>query len=297
MPKTFDATTKELLASDPRGWAELLLGRPLPGVSILNADLSTITAEADTVLLVEDEPSWLVHVEFQTRYDPALPRRLQRYNVLLNYRHDRPVRSIVLLLCKEADGPAISGLLQQRLPDGFLYSEFHYGAVRIWECPAAEILGGELAVIPLAPLAKMAEGELATIVQTIHRRLDEEATPAVATTIWLATYLLMGLRYSEKFVDQLIQGVQGMRESTTYRKIVEEGRVEGRIEGRVEGRVEEARRIVKRQGIKRFGKPASKYELAIDAIADLDRLELLSERLLDAKSWQELLGDTANGHD
>jgi len=31
MAKPFDATTRELLASDPRAWLELLLGRELGG--------------------------------------------------------------------------------------------------------------------------------------------------------------------------------------------------------------------------------------------------------------------------
>ena len=53
MAKPFNATTRELLASDPRAWLELLLGRELGDVRILNVDLSTITTEADLVLLVQ----------------------------------------------------------------------------------------------------------------------------------------------------------------------------------------------------------------------------------------------------
>ena len=53
---------------------------------------------------------WLVHLEFQSGYDPDLPLRLQRYNILVNYRHRLPVQSIALLLCPEADGPALTGL-------------------------------------------------------------------------------------------------------------------------------------------------------------------------------------------
>ena len=78
MPKPFDATTKELLESDPRAWLELLLGRKVGEVRILNVDLSTITTEADTVLLVQEIEPWVVHVEFQSSYDPDLPLRLRR---------------------------------------------------------------------------------------------------------------------------------------------------------------------------------------------------------------------------
>ena len=94
MPKPFDATTKELLESDPRAWLELLLGRQLGEVRILNVDLSTITTEADSVLLVQEAKPWVVHLEFQSSYDLDLPLRLQRYNILVNYRHRLPVQSI-----------------------------------------------------------------------------------------------------------------------------------------------------------------------------------------------------------
>ncbi len=136
MAKPFDATTKELLESDPRAWLELLLGRKLGDVRILNADLSTITTEADSVLLVAEVEPWLVHLEFQSSYDPILPLRLQRYNILVNYRHLLPVQSVALLLCPDADGPAMTGMLHQKLPDGLIYHEFRYNVVRTWERPA-----------------------------------------------------------------------------------------------------------------------------------------------------------------
>ena len=68
-----------------------------------------------------------------------------------------------------------------------------------------------------------------------------------------------------------------MRESVTYMAILDEGRVE------------EARKIILRQGRKLFGPPDESTTAALTAIEDLERLELLSEQLLDVKSWQELL--------
>jgi hypothetical protein len=63
----------------------------------------------------------------------------------------------------------------------------------------------------------------------------------------------------------------------TYQKILKEGRAE------------EAKRILKRQGSRRFGKSDAHIEAAIDAIADLDRLEQLSDRVLEVTGWEELL--------
>jgi predicted transposase YdaD len=178
-------------------------------------------------------------------------------------------------------------LFQLRLPDGFLYHEFRYNVVRIWECPADQILAGGLATLPLAPLAKLTEDELPAVIQAIQGRLGRETTKSQADTLWTATYLLMGLRYSDELVDRLLQGVQSMKESTTYQKILREGRAEGRAE--------EAKSILKRQGSKRFGTPSPRFEAAIDTIADLERLEQLTERILDVTSWEELIGEGTNG--
>src|SRR5271157_140006 len=281
MPKPFDATTKELLESDPRAWLELLLGRKVGEVRILNVDLSTITTEADTVLLVQEIEPWVVHLEFQSSYDPELPLRLQRYSILVHYRNRFPVVSIALLLCPDADGPAMTGLLQHWWPDGLVYHEFRYNVVRTWERPADEILAGGLATLPLAPLARVNENELPTVIHAMQERLDRQATKNQAEMLWTATYLLMGLKYSDELIDRLLAGVQNMKESVTYQKILREGRAEGRAE--------EAKRILKRQGSKRFGKPDAHIEAAIDAITDLDRLEQLSDRVLEVTGWEELL--------
>jgi len=72
-----------------------------------------------------------------------------------------------------------------------------------------------------------------------------------------------------------------MKESVTYQKILREGRTEGRAE--------EAKRILKRLGSRRFGKPDAHIEAALDAIADLERLEQLSDRVLEVTGWEELL--------
>jgi len=295
MSKPFDATTKELIESDPRAWLELLLGRRLERVRTLNVDLSTITAEGDSVISVEDAKPWLVHIEFQSGYDPSLPLRLQRYNVLVNYRHRLPVQSVALLLCRNADGPALSGLLQQSLPDGLVYHEFRYNVVRTWERPCSEILAGGLATLPLAPLGNVKVEDLPAVIQAMQQRLEREATKSEAQTLWMATYLLMGLKYSNELIDRLLEGVQTMKESVTYQKILREGLAEGRAVGLAVGRAEEAKKILRRQGSKRFGKPDPAIDAVIDSTSDLERLEQLVDRILDVQSWDELLDEQVNG--
>ena len=89
----------------------------------------------------------------------------------------------------------------------------------------------------------------------------------------------MGLRYSDDLTFSLLEGVQTMHESTTYRRIINDGRLE------------EARRFLLRQGTKRFREPDATTVTALEAIRDIDRLEAIGERILDPDlhDWEDLL--------
>lgn len=76
-----------------------------------------------------------------------------------------------------------------------------------------------------------------------------------------------------------------MRESVTYQAILDEGREEGREEGRID----EVKRMIIRLGQKWLGAPGENATATLAALTDLERLELLLERLKDVRSWDELL--------
>ncbi len=83
------------------------------------------------------------------------------------------------------------------------------------------------------------------------------------------------------------EGGTTIRESSTYRAIVEEGRQEGLIEGRTWM----ARRFLLRLGAKRFRWPEGKIVSALDRIQDASRLEALGERFLEAdvQNWDDVI--------
>src|SRR4051794_8873163 len=109
MPGRFDASTKYLVENYPADWLDFLgLGPPEP-VTVIDADLSTVSAEADKVLSVDSERPWILHLEFQTSYDPTMGQRLLRYNAMLHVEHHRPVSSILVLLRRSAGGPSTTG--------------------------------------------------------------------------------------------------------------------------------------------------------------------------------------------
>ena len=70
-----------------------------------------------------------------------------------------------------------------------------------------------------------------------------------------------------------------MKESTTYRAILQEGRVS------------EAQRLLMLQGGICFGRPDERIQGIIEAIRDVKQLERLSRRLVDMNvhDWDDLL--------
>jgi len=61
-----------------------------------------------------------------------------------------------------------------------------------------------------------------------------------------------------------------------------------------EGRAVEAKRILLRLGGKRFGPPSAATKEALESVSDLAQIEDLTDRLLDAPNWDELLGGLAS---
>jgi predicted transposase YdaD len=282
--KPFDSTLKELEERKPRPWLSLWLGRPIPAVQVINSDLSTITAEADKLFRVEGPRPWIIHNEFEASYKVDAPLKGLRYSVLARYRHGLPVQTIFILLRPEADGPAMSGKLEEELPDGTKYLLFEYTVVRVWELPVEQILAGDLVTLPLAPIARVSAEDLPGVVRRMDERIEQEATPSEAQVLRTAALILTGLRHPQETLKALFQGVRGMKESSAYQMILEEGREEGMIRG--------TRQTLLRQGRKRFGPPSPDVEAKLEAILALDQLQKVADRILDVSSWEELMSDS-----
>ncbi len=144
------------------------------------------------------------------------------------------------------------------------------------------------------PKDKAREPDLPGLVQRMAERINR-LDPERATALWGATYFLMGLKFEDVLIDQLLSGVQNMAESTTYQKVLREGRAQGRDEGRVEGessgRLNEARSLLRRLGARKFGTPGPDISARLDSLQDLGPLEALLDRVLDQepKSRDEFL--------
>jgi len=278
MSPSYDPTLKTLVEASSADWLPLL-GLPRKRVTIEDTDLATVVSGAvDKVLCVRAQPEYLLHLDFQSGHDSAmLPPRLRLYNSVLDYRHDRLVLSVAVLLRPETDSPQLMGSFERRFPGQEPIALLRYRVLRVWQVPVDQLLAGGLGTLPLAPVSDVAEARVPEIIRRMKDRLSRERRRKLAEDLWAATYVLLGLRYSNSFADLLFREVLGMEESTTYQAIIRKGRLA------------EARHILVRLGQKRFGPANDATTATLNAIDDVQRLEELTERVLEVANWQELL--------
>jgi predicted transposase YdaD len=286
MPKPFDATLKDMAGIDPAQFLAEVDAPPTLSVRLLNVDLSTVTAATDLVFGLGDPLQEVIHLDAQAGPDADKHRHLLAYHALLHRQYRVPVHSILLLLRRQALLQAQTGNISYTPRPGRGKMDFGYEVLRLWERPVEALLASGLGTLPLAALARLPadlslEDGMRWVVSRVVERLDREGDPALAQRLFTATFVLSGLRLDRQQARALFQGVRAMRESDTYQAILDEGREEGRVQG--------LQRALLHLGRKKFGEPDEAARRALLGITDLDRLDRLSERLLDVSTWQELL--------
>ncbi len=322
MSKPYDTVTRFLHALDPDSWPRVL-GIEAKSIEICNVDLSTVNSQVDLLLLIDK--LWALHIENETSYKTTAGNRILEYSIFIGKALNVPVRSVLLLLRPEADGPGMTGVAERRLPNGKKYLDFQYEVVRIWKLPAEKLFKSSLGALPLAFIADIqAEGVL-TLVKRAKIRLKRETDSKTASEIWTAISILLGLRYEREQVDYWLKGVREMEDSVTYQAIVEKGLAKGYergiergiekgleqgleqgiekglqkglqkglekgvLIGEKRGEAREARTILLKLGTDCFGEPMPRTLAQLNKIEDKSKLEHLIRRTRTVSSWTELL--------
>ncbi len=292
MAKPYDASGKLLFDLGPADWLAVA-GLAVPaggaGVTVVDADLSAVSAAPDKLIRVDAGPgSFLVNVDIQAGPDPTLDGRILMYNAVARWRHRLPVRSVVFLLHPRAVTPDLAGRIVDRAADDDLL-EFAYRLVRVWELPVEPLLTGPLATLPLASIAAVPAGELPDVVGRIQRRLLTEPADARPADVWTATQWLIGLRYPASLLETVMLDLMNPPEGTALYDLLQKGRVEGRVEGRAEGRAEGRREVLIEAATDLFGPPAASVATRLGAVTDGAEIGRLVARLRTATGWADLL--------
>ncbi|MSU77979.1 MAG: hypothetical protein EXS16_07770 [Gemmataceae bacterium] len=165
------------------------------------------------------------------------------------------------------------------------YRYLRYQVVRVWDLHAEQLAMGSWGLFPLAPLCDDAKALMPGLIQRMGERLIREyPDQAEAKTIWTVTETLLGLRFQDPLLSIILKEMDTMLDlehSLSYQKIVAKGEARGEIKS--------LRETILRLGRKKFRKPSPEVLAEISGITDERRLIALSERILDATTWGELL--------
>lgn len=278
MPKPFDATLKDLIRAYPADWLNQL-GIPITAPpKVLSAELSAVTAAADTLIQVGDR---VVHIDVESGPDDSLARRMLLYNVLAHYHTGLPIHTVVVRLRSKAVGRNPTDRVEYAAHPGRGELRFRFEEIRVWELPANELLRAGLGLAPLAVLGTPPSGQsrrqaFPSIVERIADQAKGEPE-AESAKLMTATFILSSMHVEPSVAREVINKVLNMKDFPAYQLILEEGAVE------------QMQRFILKLGQPRIGKPTEKQASKLKSIEDLDRLERMAVKVLTAKSWDGLL--------
>jgi hypothetical protein len=283
MSMPFDATLKDLGANHPADFLTLFDRTASGKLSLLNVDLSTVTAGADLVIGIGGPVHEIIHMDFQSGANDNKGRDMLAYSSLLHRHYKVPVHSILVLLRPSAAHSEVNGTIDYAARPGRGRMAFGYEIVHLWRMPAEDLLRGPPGILPLAVLGAMPEGvELADglteVVRRVWQRIVAEVAPGVAARLLRSAYELMNLLVKRNEARKIFAGVPDMRDSEVYQAIMDDGREE------------HAKKMIARLAHRRFGEDEA-ARARLESIHDQERLDRILERLAESPptSWQDLL--------
>jgi hypothetical protein len=234
----------------------------------------------------------LVHVEVEGRYRSSMARRLWRYYLQLQLRHQLPVLPVVIFL---RGGPAgLSAGEHREEVLGIEVARFRYVSMGLARAEAAEwlerkeALAAALASLMGSSSLSRAEQKILCLRKVCTAQIDEARRFLLVNTV--ETYLeLEGeqLQYYESLLDREAPEMRAS-EMTWAEKKQAEGMAKGREMGLLQGRHRASLEIVSRLLEQRFGPLRPQILRRLEGIEDPDVLSDLAPKILEAKSLEEL---------
>lgn len=112
--------------------------------------------------------------------------------------------------------------------------------------------------------------------------MREMADPQQQATLWQTTAILADMRYDQELILPL------MRKAMTMVKLED-------FPSYTKGALRERRETIVDLGTRVLGAPDAGTRATLESINDLDCLRRMTNRILDVKTWQELLADYTRG--
>ena len=262
----------ENFASDFACW---IFGKPQGLAKLSPTELFVDPIRADALILLQS-PKIVLHLEFQTQPDEAIPFRMADYRLRVHRRYpNKDMRQIVIYL-----KPTGSELVRRNV---FTISgmRHEFEVIRLWERPTEDFVKYP-GLLPLAVLG-LTDDRTKTL-REISSLIDKLEDRKEQSNIAAATSILAGLVLNKEVIKQILRE-EIMQESVIYQDIKQQGIKQGLQQGQAI--------LVLRQLKRRIGEIESDDKTRITELS-IEQLEALGEALLDFSNRDDLLAWLAN---
>ena len=213
----YDDTCRFLAENFSGDFASWLLAKPITLTELKPSELSLDPIRADALILLESDES-VLHLEFQTRPDSAIPFRMLDYRVRVYRKYPgKPMQQVVIYLKQTG-----SNLVQQT-SFSFEQTRHDFTVIRLWEQPDDLFLQYP-GLIPFAVLGQTNDSE--STLRQAAQAVNQISDPATQANLTAATAILAGLKLGDEVIYRVLRR-DIMQESTVYRSILAEGESKG----------------------------------------------------------------------
>lgn len=275
-----------LFGADPQAFLDLLLGEgQVRYLAHLPEKVDGDHAIVDTLLdteIIEDGSFLLVHLESETRKDSKMGERLLEYNqkIRKKYKYKRDVLSGVFHLGNDAELGSSPLLWGTSLRQWSRTLEFHYPIVEMKYLTPVDIRKrGRLALLPLLPLTE--GGAEWKIVQEMLQDLEFEDHELLKIAFGMAMQRV-SKEHRKALKKEYHVIYDELRADPLFREMLDDEREEGRQEGALQT----ARQMAIRLIAARFPELEKFARIVIDAVSDVEQLQMLIIELSAASSQE-----------
>ena len=261
----YDNICKFLAENYSSDFARWVFGEPKGLTTLSPTELFVEPIRADALILLQSSDV-VLHLEFQTQPDEAIPFRMADYRLRVHRRYpNKDMRQLVIYL-----KPTGSDLVRQNT---FTISgmRHEFEVIRLWEQPYSELLQFP-GLLPLAVLGRT--DDRTQTLREISSLIDNLGDRREQSNIAAATSLLAGLVLKKDVISAVLRE-EIMQDSVIYQDIKAQGVQEGKAG------------LVLRQLKRRLGEIEAKDEIRINGLT-VEQLEALGDALLDFSRYNDL---------
>jgi predicted transposase YdaD len=284
----YDLTMKCISPEFPKDLATLIFGRRLD-LKPLPESLPTTEHRPDFLAKVTTPArEFVIHIEFQTRYDPKMPIRMVSYHGRILYQYRLPVYPVVVYLSSEDSKKDIESTYTSSICDKQVIA-FDYDVVKVWELESEMIFEKKLyGMYPLTPLmrgADLAECFREAEGAVTHKHLNADSYACIR--------IFAGMKFPDEVVKAMIKD-DWLKQSVFYKETFEEGASTGMDRGRNEGIILGEEKGILSVLVARFGSVPDRISRRVHTIRErnaglLDDLIALAATARDMSEFEKKL--------